>query len=80
MAARSCTLSTGSKMTRPGIERSTPMSSMLICVPPLSSAEMPGSVPTIFTFCLAYAIEIAIWSQMRRDANGVKLSIHGLNP
>ena len=52
MAARSCTSSTGSKITMPGMERMTPMSSMLMWVPPLSWAEMPGSVPTIFTLRL----------------------------
>ena len=62
------------------MERRTPMSSRLMCVPPLSCAEIPGSVPTIFTFCFAYAIETAIWSQILLVANGVKELINGTNP
>ena len=53
MAALSCTVSVGSKMTRPGRDRTVPISSKLIWVPPFSSAATPGSVPTIFTFLLA---------------------------
>ena len=43
-------LSTGSKITMLGILLKTPISSTLICVPPLNSAVIPGSVPIIFTF------------------------------
>ena len=50
---RSCTLSTGSHTTMPGMLRMMAMSSKLMCVPPLSSAHMPGSLPTIFTFMRA---------------------------
>ena len=53
MAALSCTVSVGSKTTRPGMDRTVPMSSKDMWVPPFNSAAMPGSVPTIFTFCLA---------------------------
>src|ERR1035438_10900834 len=69
MALASCTPSTGSKMTIPGMLRNTPMSSIAMWVPPFTSAVTPGSLPTILTLRLAYAIEMVIWSQIRHQAN-----------
>ena len=80
VTSRTDTASQGSTTVISGIVLIIPISSKGIWVPPFNAAVIPGSEPTTFTFCFAYAQDIKIWSHARRAAKGPNVWVNGMNP